>query len=84
MAWALFGRRGRTTENLKEYIPIVHGAIGCGQESIKCHQLLFGFLARNHLPRVLMSVTSVTNDKDYQILKEEDLVIHFKSSPVTN
>ena len=36
--------------------PAVHGAMGCGQKSLKlvwwCHQLLSGFLAKGHLPRV--------------------------------
>ena len=36
--------------------PAVHGAMGCGQKSFKlvwrCHQLLSGFLAKGHLPRV--------------------------------
>ena len=35
---------------------VVHGAMGCGQESFKlvwrCHQLLSVFLAEGHLPRV--------------------------------
>ena len=35
---------------------VVHGAMGCGQWSFKlvwrCHQLLSGFLAKGHLPRV--------------------------------
>ena len=39
----------------------------CGQKSFKlvwrCHQLLSGFLAKDHLPRVVASVTSVANDK---------------------
>ena len=34
----------------------VHGTIGCGQNSFtlvwQCHQLLPGFLAKGHLPRV--------------------------------
>ena len=34
----------------------VHGAMGCGQKSFKlvwlCQQLLSGFLAKGHLPRV--------------------------------
>ena len=38
------------------YLPAVHGAMGCGQTSFKtvwrCHQLLSGFLAKGHLPRV--------------------------------
>ena len=40
-----------------EYIrPVVHGAMGCGQKRFNlvwwCHQLLSGFLAKVHLPRV--------------------------------
>ena len=45
-------------------LPAVHGAMGCGQKCFRlvwrCHQLLSGFLARGHLPR--MSLKS-TNDK---------------------
>ena len=45
--------------------PWSHGR--CGQKSFKlvwrCHQLLSGFLAKGHLPRVA-SVTSVANYKD--------------------
>ena len=37
-------------------LPAAHGAMGCGQKSFKlvwrCHQLLSGFLAKDHLPRV--------------------------------
>ena len=37
-------------------VPTVHGAMDCGQENFKlvwpCHQLLFGLLAEDHLPRV--------------------------------
>ena len=37
--------------------PVVHGAMGCRQKNLKlvwrCHQLLSGFLAKGHLPRVL-------------------------------
>ena len=36
---------------------VVHGAMGCGQKSFKlgwrCHQLLFGLLAKGHLSRAL-------------------------------
>ena len=43
-------------------IPAVHEAMGWGQKSFKlvlrCHQLLFGFLAIGHL-----SVRSVANDR---------------------
>ena len=37
-------------------MPVFHGAMGCGQKSFKlvwwCHQLLSGFLTKDHLPRV--------------------------------
>ena len=40
----------------KAFIPVVHGVMACGQKSFKlvwrCHQLLSGFLAKYHLPRV--------------------------------
>ena len=38
------------------YMTSVHGAMGCGQKSLglvwRCHQLLSGFLAKGHLPRM--------------------------------
>ena len=47
-------------------LPVVHGAMSCGQKNFKlvwqCHLLLSRFLAKDHLPGVA-SVTSVVNDK---------------------
>ena len=44
------------TSNFLHYNPAVHGAMDCNQKSFKlvcwCHQLLSGFLANGHLPRV--------------------------------
>ena len=46
---------------------VVHGAMGCGQKRFKlvcrCHQLLFGFLANVHLPRVSRQSRLSANDK---------------------
>ena len=42
--------------NFLKHLPVVHGAMGCGQKSFKfvwwCHQLLSGFSAKGHLSRV--------------------------------
>ena len=50
------------TDSPRELLFVVHGAMGCSQESFKlvwrCHQLLFGFLAKDNLFPV--SVTSVS------------------------
>ena len=53
---------GRFSDNLASFedfkivCPVVHGAMGCSQKSFKlvwrCHQLLSGFLAKGHYPRV--------------------------------
>ena len=44
---------------------VVHGAMGCAQKSFKpmwrCHQLVSGFLANGHLPRVLCQSLSANN-----------------------
>ena len=41
--------------SLNKYV-LVHGAMGCGQKSLKvvwqCYKLLYGYLAKGHLPRV--------------------------------
>ena len=45
----------------------VHGDMGCGQKSFmlvrRIHQLLPGFLAKGHLPRVSYQLRLSTNDK---------------------
>ena len=45
-----------------------HGAMGCGQKSFKlvwrCHLLLFGLLAKEHLPRVSSHSRLSVNDMD--------------------
>ena len=48
--------------------PVVHGAMGAANKKKfklvwRCHQLLSGFLAKGHLLRLSLSVTSVANDK---------------------
>ena len=52
--------------------PTVHGTMGFGQKSFRlvwrCHQLLSGFLANGHLPR--MSCLSA-NDKEDNEVKQE-------------
>ena len=41
---------------ISSQFPVVHWAMGCGQKNFKlvwrCHQLLSGFIAKDHLPRV--------------------------------
>ena len=54
----MYGRESQTMfTSIQVSLPVVHGAMDCGQESFKvvwwCHQLLSGFLAKGHLPRVL-------------------------------
>ena len=48
-------------------VPTVHGAMDCGQENFKlvwpCHQLLFGLLAEDHLPRVSRQSRLSANDR---------------------
>ena len=45
-------------------LPVVHGAMGCGQKSFMlCRQLLFGFLAKGHLPRTPRQTHLSTNHK---------------------
>jgi hypothetical protein len=45
-----------TNRFLQQWIPAVHGVMGCGQKSFKLvwgsHQLLSGFLANGNLPRL--------------------------------
>ena len=48
--------------------PAVHVAMGCGQRSSKlvwrCHQLLSGFLAQDHFPRVSRQSRLSANDNE--------------------
>ena len=50
------GSQGTSGRDKEKYGPVVHGAMGCGQKNFqlvwRCHQLLSGFLAKGHLPRV--------------------------------
>ena len=53
----------------------VHGAMGCSQKSFKpvgrFHQLLFGFLAKGHMPQVSRQSRLSANDKDDNKLYRE-------------
>ena len=61
-------RNGRRTECLKNTTAPVHGAMGCSQSSFmlvwRYHQLMSGFLANDHLPRVSRQSPLSVNDKD--------------------
>ena len=53
--------------NEENILPDVYGIMACGQKSFKlvwrCHQLLFGFLANDHLSRVSRLSTNDINDE---------------------
>ena len=45
-------------------LSVVHGAMGCGQKVfMRYHQLMSGFLAKCHLPRVSRQSSLSANDK---------------------
>ena len=48
--------------------PVVHEAVGCVQKCFKlvwwCHQILSGFLAKGHLPRVSFPLCLSANYRD--------------------
>jgi hypothetical protein len=52
--------------------PVVDGAMGCGQKIFtlmkRCYQLLSGFLAKRHVPRVSLQSLLSANDSDIEII----------------
>ena len=69
----VWGGGVKVTQQWVVYEPVVHGAMSCSQESFKlvwrCHQVLFGFLAIDHLPCFSRQSRMSANHKgDYEMI----------------